>query len=181
MAQCQRERLLLDTTIWMVIAGFIPVLDHSLQGLRAGGRESLESTVAAWWWPESFIYSYLAVFSVSNTIFAKFLRPNNFANRCQGEAEIFVKAALIHCITLQHGFCVARRIFDGRWILSIIHCHVFIVRVFRGYLAVFSKCLTGAACFFQEGTDPVICRHTSWLRMRVTAIFAHVRSLVLLF
>ena len=26
--------------------------------------------------------------------------------------------------------------------------------VFSGYLAVFSKCLTGAACFFQEGTGP---------------------------
>ena len=45
--ECQRERLLLDTTIWLVIAGLIPVLDHSLQGLRAGGRESLELAVAA--------------------------------------------------------------------------------------------------------------------------------------
>ena len=32
------RRLLLDTTIWIVIAGFISVRDHSLQGLRAGGR-----------------------------------------------------------------------------------------------------------------------------------------------
>ena len=49
MAQCQSERLLLDTTIWIVIAGFIPVLDHSLQGLRAGGQESLELAAAARW------------------------------------------------------------------------------------------------------------------------------------
>ena len=54
MAQCQRERLLLDTTVWLVIAGLIPVLVHTLQGLRVGGRESLKSAVAAWWWLESF-------------------------------------------------------------------------------------------------------------------------------
>ena len=45
--QCQSERLLLDTTIWLVIAGLIPVLDHTLQGLRAGGQESLKLAVAA--------------------------------------------------------------------------------------------------------------------------------------
>ena len=47
MAQCQRERLLLDTTIWIDIAEIIPVRDHSLQGLRAGDRESLKLAVAA--------------------------------------------------------------------------------------------------------------------------------------
>ena len=43
----ERERLLLDTTVWLGIAGLIPVLDHSLQGLRAGDRESLKLAVAA--------------------------------------------------------------------------------------------------------------------------------------
>ena len=47
MAQCQRERWLLDTTIWLDFAEIIPVHDHSLQGLRVGGRESLKSAVAA--------------------------------------------------------------------------------------------------------------------------------------
>ena len=46
MTQCQRERLLLDTTIWLDIAEIIPVRDHSLQGLRAGDRESLKLAVA---------------------------------------------------------------------------------------------------------------------------------------
>ena len=46
MVQCQRERLLLDTTIWLDIAEIIPVRDHSLQGLRAGDRESLKLAVA---------------------------------------------------------------------------------------------------------------------------------------
>ena len=32
------ERRLLDTTIWIVIAGFISVRDYSFRGLRAGGR-----------------------------------------------------------------------------------------------------------------------------------------------
>ena len=45
--QGQRKGLLLDTTIWIIIAGFIPVRDHSLQGLRTGGRESLKLAVAA--------------------------------------------------------------------------------------------------------------------------------------
>ena len=61
------ERLLLYITIWIAVAGFIPVLDHSLQGLWTSGQESLESTVVARCWSESFICSYLAVFSVWNT------------------------------------------------------------------------------------------------------------------
>ena len=32
------RRVLLDITIWILIAGFISVRDHSLQGLKAGDR-----------------------------------------------------------------------------------------------------------------------------------------------
>ena len=44
-AVSERERLLLDTTAWIVIAGFIPVCDHSLQDLRIDALESLKSAV----------------------------------------------------------------------------------------------------------------------------------------
>ena len=44
---CQRERVLLDAAIWIVIAEIIPVCDHSLQGLGRGGQQTLESAVAA--------------------------------------------------------------------------------------------------------------------------------------
>ena len=79
----------------------------------------------------------------------KFSQSNNFANHCQkGGAElfatkIFAKADLIHCITLQHGFCVcvARRIFNGRWILlSIIRRHVSVAYVFSGYSSFMISC-----------------------------------------
>ena len=42
-----RERVLVDTAIWIVIAKIKPVHDHSLQGLGKGGQETLESAVAA--------------------------------------------------------------------------------------------------------------------------------------
>ena len=43
----ERERVLLDAAIWIVIAEIIPVRDHSLQGLGIGGQETLKSAVAA--------------------------------------------------------------------------------------------------------------------------------------
>ena len=38
--------------------------------------------------------------------------------------------------------------------MASVRCYVSIVCVFSEYLAVLSKRLTGAACFFQEGTGP---------------------------
>ena len=43
---------------------------------------------------------------------------------------------------------------DRMNLLSITHRRVSIARGFSAYLAVFSKRLTGAARFFQEGTGP---------------------------
>ena len=62
-AVSERERLLLDTTIWIVISGFIPVRDHSLQGLRTSGRELLVSCCSMMVTGKLHLYLPCCVFS----------------------------------------------------------------------------------------------------------------------